>query len=156
MAILTKKRAIKIGICFLILYAAIVILFETLLGTTQPTYDGIMIITSFEEDGEAIDRVVARLDLEGQIYVAVNHWPRAWARRIQRNPEVQLTYQGETWNYTSVVLEGAEHDQGAIDFSVPFSFRFLTGFPPRYFFRFDPKANLIVQANREGGVSLPS
>ena len=69
--------------------------FETLLGTNQPTYDGTMIITSFEEDGEAIDRVVARLDLDGQIYVAVNHWPRAWARRIQRNPDVQLTYQGE-------------------------------------------------------------
>lgn len=142
MAILTKKRVIKIGIYFLIFYAVIVILFETLLGTNQPTYDGTMIITSFEEDGEAIDRVVARLDLDGQIYVAVNHWPRAWARRIQRNPDVQLTYQGETWNYTAAVLEGAEHDQGAIDFAVPFSFRFLTGFPPRYFFRFDPKADL--------------
>jgi pimeloyl-ACP methyl ester carboxylesterase len=142
MAILTKKRAIKVGISLLILYVAIVILFETLLGTSQPEYDGTMTITSFEDDGEAIDRVVARLELDGQVYVAVNHWPRAWARRIQRNPDVQLSYQGETWNYTAVVLEGAAHDQGAIDFSVPFSFKFLTGFPPRYFFRFDPKAEI--------------
>ena len=119
MAILTKKRAIKVGISLLILYVAIVILFETLLGTSQPEYDGTMTITSFEDDGEAIDRVVARLELDGQVYVAVNHWPRAWARRIQRNPDVQLSYQGETWNYTAVVLEGAAHDQGAIDFSVP-------------------------------------
>ncbi|NKB34383.1 MAG: alpha/beta fold hydrolase [Pseudomonadales bacterium] len=101
-----------------------------------------MIITSFEDDGEAVDRVVSRLERGGGVYVAVNHWPRAWAGRIQRNPDVQITFEGETWNYTAVVLEGAEHDRAAIDFSVPFGFRFLTGFPPRYFFRFDPKADL--------------
>ena len=71
--------------------------------------------------------------------MAVNHWPRAWARRLQRNSDVQISYKGITSDYSAVVLTGDEHEQGKIDFSVPFSYKFMTGFPPRYFVRLDPK-----------------
>ncbi|MDG2140611.1 MAG: alpha/beta hydrolase [Gammaproteobacteria bacterium] len=140
--LLSRKIGRKIGIGIFVFYIILVFLFETLLGVSQPEYGSTMVLTSFEKGGESNDRVVARIEKDGKVFVAVNHWPRAWARRIQRNPNVQLTYQGETSNYTAVILEGLEHDQGVIDFSVPLSFRFLTGFPPRYFFRFDPKADL--------------
>ena len=140
--LLSRGVGRKIGIGIFVFYIALVFLFETLLGLSQPEYGSTMVLTSLEEGGEKDDRVVARLERDGEIFAAVNHWPRGWARRIQRNPNVELTYQGETLNYTAVVLEGSDHDQGAIDFAVPFSFRFLTGFPPRYFFRFDPKVDL--------------
>lgn len=149
MAIIFRKWAKRIGIGVVIFYIALVMIFETLLGIAQPQAGGTIVLTSFSDEGEAIDRVVSRLDRNGELFVAVNHWPRAWARRIQRNPDVQITADGETWNYTAVVLEGNAHEQAASDFAVPFAFRFLTGFPPRYFFRFDPKADLSA-ANSSG------
>ena len=96
-----------------------------------------MVITSFEIDGKAINRVVSRLEQGSDIFAAVNHWPRAWARRISQNPYVQITYNETTLNYNAVTLEGGEHDKAVSDFPVPLAFRILTGFPPRYFFRFE-------------------
>jgi len=139
MTILSKKWARKVSIGIVVFYISLVILFETLLGVIQPENIGTMVLTSFE-DGERVERVLSRLGKDGEVFVAVNHWPRAWARRIQRNPDVQITIEGETQNYNAVKLEGAEHEQAAIDFTVPLAFKFLTGFPPRYFFRFDLKA----------------
>lgn len=138
MAVLNRKRIFKILLIVLIVYLFLIVLFESLLGFYQPQQGNTMIITTFADDGEAHERVVSRLDRDGEIFVAVNHWPRAWARRLQRNPDIQMTYQGVTGNYTAVVLTGAEHEQGKIDFSVPLAFRFMSGFPPRYFIRLDP------------------
>ena len=118
-------------------YLGLVIVFETFLGIIQPRSTDTMVITSFDASGEATKRVVSRLERGGQIFVAVNHWPRAWARRIQLNPNVQITYGEITRNYNAVVLKGEDHLQASCDFAVPFLFRILTGFPPRYFFRFE-------------------
>jgi len=141
MPFLSRKMGRRIGVSAFIFYIFLVFLFETLLGLGQPEYGSTMTLTSFDENGEAINRVVARLERDGEIYVAVNHWPRAWARRIEDNPNVQLSYLGETEDYSAVLLDGSQHDRANIDFSVPFSFKVLTGFPPRYFFRFDPLDN---------------
>ena len=138
MVTLNWKKIAKILLIVIVLYLLQIVLFESLLGFYQPEQGNTMLITTFEEDGEAHDRVVARLDREGEIFVAVNHWPRARARRLQRNPDIQMTYEGVTGDYTAVVLTGAAHEQGKIDFSVPFIFKFMTGFPPRYFVRLDP------------------
>ena len=139
MAVLSRKRVIKILLILLLIYVGQVVLFESLLGFYQPEQGNTMVITTFEDDGEAHERVVARLDRDDEIFVAVNHWPRAWARRLGRNPDIEMTYEGVTRDYTAVVLTGAEHEQGQIDFSVPLSFKFMSGFPPRYFVRLDPK-----------------
>ena len=138
MVALNRKRVIKILLILLFIYLAQVVLFESLLGFYQPQQGNTMVITTFEDDGEANERVVARLDRDSEIFVAVNHWPRAWANRIRRNPDITMTYEGVTRDYTAVVLTGAEHEQGQIDFSVPFLFKFMTGFPPRYFVRLGP------------------
>ena len=138
MAVLNRKRAVKILLIVSALYLLQIVLFESLLGFYQPEQGNTMLITTFEEDGEAHERVVSRLDRNVEIFVAVNHWPRAWARRLQRNPTMQMTYGGVTGDYTAVVLTGAEHEQGKIDFSVPFLFKFMTGFPPRYFVLLQP------------------
>ena len=118
-------------------YLGLVFVFETFLGIMQPRSGDTMVITSFDASGKARKRVVSRLEQGGQIFVAVNHWPRAWARRIQLNPNVQITYSEITSNYNAVVLKGEDHLQASSNFAVPLLFRFLTGFPPRYFFRFE-------------------
>lgn len=122
-----------------LVYAGIVAAFESLLGASQPAGQGTMVITTFDDDGTGHDRVVARLELDDRLYVAANHWPRAWFRRVVQNPRVDVTYDGETLPHVAVTLTDEERD--AVDSAHPlgFVFRVLTGFPPRRLLRLDPR-----------------
>ena len=68
----------KILIIIALVYVGIVAAFESLLGYFQPADDQTMVITTVDNDGERADRVVARLEIGEELYVAANHWPRAW------------------------------------------------------------------------------
>jgi len=96
-------------------------------------------ITTVERDGTAHDRVVARYETDGRLYVSANHWPRAWYRRALENPDVLATVEGETGEYRAVPVTGDEHDR--VDAAHPHSlvFRLMTGFPPRRVLRLDPR-----------------
>ena len=96
-------------------------------------------MTTIAEDGTQNDRVVARLESNGQLYVAANHWPRAWYRRALEHPDVQVTVDGETGSYRAVPVIEAEHDRVNRENRLGIMFRILTGFPPRYFVRLDPR-----------------
>ena len=98
----------------------------------------IVVITTFEADGTAHDRVVSRLESDGKLYVAANHWPRAWYERALKNPDVQATLDGEKRDYRAVPVTGAEHERVDSANALPVFFRILTGFPPRYFVRLEP------------------
>lgn len=136
-------RTSKKIIVLLVGYMGLVVVFESFLGLIQPRSGDTMVITSFKIDGKAINRVVSRLEEGNDVFVAVNHWPRAWARRISENPNVQITYNETTLSYNAVILEGGEHDKAVLDFPVPLAFRILTGFPPRYFFRFELQEDAV-------------
>jgi hypothetical protein len=97
------------------------------------------VITTFDADGAPHDRVVSRLASGGQLYVAANHWPRAWYRRALANPDVHATIDGAKGDYRAVPVTGEEHDRVDAANSLPAFFRILTGFPPRYFVRLDPR-----------------
>jgi hypothetical protein len=47
--------------------------------------------------------------------------------------------EGVSADYRAVPVTGEEHDQVDSDNSLPFAFRIVTGFPPRYFVRLDPR-----------------
>jgi hypothetical protein len=132
-------RVVKIAAIVLVVYVAIVAIFESLLGVIQPEAGTTMIITTFGEDGSAHDRVVSRLESDGNLYVAANHWPRAWYRRALENPEMQVTVDGERRDVRAVPVSGAEHDRVNASNPLGIVFRFLTGFPPRYFVRLEPR-----------------
>ena len=117
----------------------IVAAFESLLGYYQPADDKTMVITTFDGEGFGADRVVARLESGGNLYVAANHWPRAWFQAAIENNAVEITFNGETLPYTAVLLVGADHDRVNNAHALPFAFRVLTGFPPRYLMRLDPR-----------------
>ena len=99
-------RTNKKIIVLLIGYMGLVIVFESSLGLIQPRSGDTMVITSFEIDGKAINRVVSRLEQGNDVFAAVNHWPRAWARRISQNPYVQITYNETTLNTMLSLLKG--------------------------------------------------
>jgi hypothetical protein len=128
-----KIIAIVLGI-----YVGIVVAFESLLGYFQPADQSTLVITTIDANGEGHDRVVAQLRSNGQLYVAANHWPRAWFRQVSMNPQVQIEMDGVKEDYSAVVVSAGEHDRVDSDNSLGFVFRLLTGFPPRYFVSLDP------------------
>lgn len=132
-------KALKItAIVILVGYPLLVIAFETWLGISQPQSDRTIVITTTDDDGQSHDRVVSLLETNDQMYVAVNHWPRAWYYRLLDNPDVQVTMDGETGDYTATEIAGSEEETVEADHPTGIVFRILTGFPPRYFVRLDP------------------
>ena len=130
---------LKITAIAVLVYVAIVATFESLLGFLQPAGGSTLVITTFDKDGTPHDRVVSRLESDGHVYVAANHWPRAWYRRALQNPEVQATIDGQKRDYRAVAVSGAEYDRVESEHKHGLGFRILTGFPPRYFVRLDPR-----------------
>ena len=88
-------KALKIVLILLAIYVGIVVAFESLLGYFQPAGQTTLVITTTYEDGTTNDRVLAKLESEGQLFVAVNHWPRAWYGNVKERPNVQVTVDGE-------------------------------------------------------------
>jgi hypothetical protein len=131
----------RIGIALLV-YVAIIFAFESMIGFFQPEAGQTLVITTTDDGGNSNDRVLARLESDGLIYVAVNHWPRAWYKRALSNPNVQAAFEGGTGDYLAVPIEpnGEEHARVYRDNDPGIAFRILTGFPPRYFLRLDRRA----------------
>lgn len=131
-------KALKIVGVVVLVYLGIVVAFESLIGVLQPAGGATLVITTFDPGGAAHDRVVSRLQSDEKLYVAANHWPRAWYKRALENPAVQVTLDSRKGDYRAVPVTGAEHDRVESDNRLGVIFRFLTGFPPRYFLRLDP------------------
>jgi hypothetical protein len=134
-------KAVKIIGVLVLVYVGVVVIFESLLGYYQPANEQTLVITTANADGISSDRVLARIESEGNLYVAVNHWPRTWYYKALDNPQVQITIDEEKKDYLAVPVEGAEIEQ--VDNARPLGigFRILTGFPPRHFVRLDPSSS---------------
>lgn len=128
----------KIAALALLAYVGLVGAFEGLIGVIQPRAGETLVITTFDPDGTPHERVVSRLESGGRLYVAANHWPRAWYRRALENPRVRVTVGGETGEYLAVAVTEEERQRLEREHGLGPVFRFLTGFPPRRFLRLDP------------------
>ena len=131
-------KALKIAAIVLLVYVGIVAAFETTIGVMQPQSESTLVLTTTDELGEPKDRVLSRLDVEGQVYVAANHWPRAWYNQVLETPNVRVTIDGVERDYIVVPVEGEEHDRVAAARPLSLPMRALMGFPPRRFVRLDP------------------
>ena len=133
-------KLLKIVGILMLIYVGIVVLFESLIGYFQPADESTLVITTTDSDGEQNDRVLSTINDNGTIYVAANHWPRAWFRTVKANPEVVVTMNGESGDYLAVDVSEAEHERiNTVVQPLPLVVRFLTGFPPRYFVRLEPR-----------------
>jgi hypothetical protein len=132
-------KAVKILAILVLIYAGIVTAFESMIGYRQPESEGTIVLTTFDADGTAHERVVSRLETGGQTYVAANHWPRAWYRRVLENPEVRVSKDGEISDQRAVPVTDEEHERVDADHPRGTVFRVLTGFPPRRFVRLEPR-----------------
>jgi len=131
-------KAVKILAIVALVYVGIVVAFESLIGYFQPADANTIVITTFGDDGEAHERVVSRLDSDGKLYVAANHWPRAWYREVLENPQVRVTTDGEPAPYQAVPVTDAERQRLLDEHALPLVVKVLTGFPPRRVVRLEP------------------
>lgn len=136
---MAMKKSLQILGGVLLVYVGLVVAFESMLGYFQPGGQETLVITTYNDAGAAHDRVVARLSSNAQLYVAVNHWPRAWYRQARDNAEVQVDLGAGSQDYRAILVDGAEAERVDAGHPLGAGFRFLTGFPPRYFFRLDPQ-----------------
>ena len=132
-------KAVKILVILFIIYAGLVAAFETWLGTSQPQGESSLLITTTDDDGNPHTRVVSPLEVEGQLYVAANHWPRRWYRRALVNPQVEVALDDAPSAYLAVTIDEEEYASVNAATALGPVFRLLTGFPPRYFVRLDPR-----------------
>ena len=127
-----------VGVLFLA-YVGSIVWFEARLGYNQPQGGTSLVIATFSGDNERHERVLRLEQVDGNNYIAANHWPRAWYNQAIENPNVEVKLPGEDSfvNYSAVPLEGGEEENIREVYSFGFEFRFRTGFPPRYFLRLD-------------------
>lgn len=135
---LAPMKAVRWIAIVLGVYVGIVVLFESLIGILQPGDASTLVLITKDADGSSHDRVLSRIEIEDRLYVAANHWPRAWYDRALENSEVQVTLGEQTGGYTAVRVTEAERDRIETEHGLPFAIRFLTGFPPRVFVRLQP------------------
>ena len=129
----------KIIAVLLIAYVSIVVTFESLLGVFQPENQRTLVITTSDASGTKNDRVLSRLESNGKIYVAANHWPRAWYKRALINPNVEAMIDEKKTSYRVVPLDEEEQSLVNEENQLGLGLRILTGFPPRYIVRLDPQ-----------------
>ena len=132
-------KAVRLIAILFVVYVGIIAAFESLLGYFQPAGPSTLVITTTDEGGTTNDRVLARLESNGQLFVAANHWPRAWYKQALENPSVQVAVDGETGAYLAIPVTDEEHDRVNSENRLGMVFRILTGFPPRFFVRLDPR-----------------
>ena len=131
-------KIVKRVAILLIAYVLIVVAFESMIGILQPQNQATLVITTSDLNGNMTERVVSRLESQGQLYVAANHWPRAWYNQALLEPRVQVDLGGSKANYTAIPVGESEHDRVNRENDLGLGFRILTGFPPRNFLRLDP------------------
>ncbi len=140
------RKIVKWGgigiVVLLLIYVGSIIWFETQLGVNQPQGSTSLVLATFSPDNERHERVLRLEQIDGNNYIAVNHWPRRWYGNALNNPNVEVKMPGEdTFGpYVAVPLEGAELERISEEYNFGFEFRFRTGFPPRRFLRLEPRS----------------
>ncbi len=98
-----------------------------------------IVITTVDAEGEEFQRVLSPIDHDGQLYVAANHWPRAWYHRALENPNVRVTRGDELTDYRATPVSEEEREVLLDDSGFPTVAYLFTGFAPRKFLRLDPR-----------------
>ena len=132
-------KTIKIAAVVVLIYVGIVVVFESLLGYFQPSGGGTLVLTTTDEQHNERERVLSRIESQGKLYVAANHWPRAWYNEVLANPQVQVTLDGEKGAYVALPATDEEYARLNAERPLGIGIRILTGFPPREFVRLDPR-----------------
>jgi F420H(2)-dependent quinone reductase len=98
-----------------------------------------IVLSTTGPDGKSHERVLSPIDRNGQLFVAANHWPRAWYHRALENPQVRVRRGDETTDYRAVPVTEQERERLLDESGFPLVLYVFTGFAPRQFLRLDPR-----------------
>jgi uncharacterized pyridoxamine 5'-phosphate oxidase family protein len=98
-----------------------------------------IVLTTTDAGGKPHQRVLSPIHYDGRLFVAANHWPRAWYRRALENPDVSVTRNGKTTEYRAVPVSEEERERLLDQSGFPLVAYVFTGFAPRQFLRLDPR-----------------
>lgn len=98
-----------------------------------------IVITTVDAEGRHYARVLTPIELDEGLFVAANHWPRAWYQRALRNPEVSVRRAGETRAYRAVPVDAATRERLLDESGFPAVAYLFTGFAPRQFLALEPR-----------------
>lgn len=142
-------KILRYAVVALLAYVALVVAFETWLGIAQPRFEtnpgeewgATIVVTTSGADGSTQGRVVTPMVSDGHLYASANHWPRSWYKRVLENPNVQITNKDVTKDYLAIPIPAGGEEHARLQQEHPHSafFRFMTGYPPRRFVRFEPR-----------------
>jgi hypothetical protein len=121
----------------LLCYVGFVALREALIGFVQPDMEGGVRLATKEPDGTTSERMLASARLDGNLYIASNHWLRGWYRSALAAPEVRAEVDGEEAAYLAVPIVGEERVRVSASYRMGFVLRFVCGFAPSKFLRLD-------------------
>jgi len=157
-----RTKPLKVVGIVAAIYITFVVLFEAVyLGYHQPKLEStgipMLVVTTTDETGESTPRRLARIEVDGKVYVSAHHWPRGWYQEALKNPQVKVEIDGVTADYIGVPVEGEEFQNVRTQFPLPFMVRFLMGFPPeRDVLRLDPATSTARSAEVEEFLNAPA
>ena len=111
----------------------------TAVAAFQPQMGDSIVLTSTDAEGNSYDRVLSPIDQGDTLFIAANHWPRAWYHRVLENPDVTITRGGVKTDYRAVPVSSEERERLLGDSGFPAVAYVFTGFAPREFLRLDPR-----------------
>lgn len=111
----------------------------TAVAAFQPRIGETLVLETTDADGTSHERVLVPIEHDGRLFVAANHWPRAWYHRALANPEVRVTRDGRTADYRAVPVSEEERERLLDEPGFPPIAYLFTGFAPRQFLRLDPR-----------------
>ncbi|MEM7017946.1 MAG: hypothetical protein AAF512_11500 [Pseudomonadota bacterium] len=139
-------KILKIILGIVLVYVAIVIIFETWLRISQPESDNTIKFQYQGSEGQEV-RVLSRIDVDQKLYVSANHWPRQWYYRVLENPNITVITKDASIEYVASAVTDAEtinrinteRPQGLI-------FKLLIGFAPRAILHLEPVKKSVGEA----------
>jgi hypothetical protein len=133
-----SRTIVALGLCLLVFMQSGCM---TAFAAVQPENVGgeTIVITTTDSAGDPHERVVTPIDFEGQLFVAANHWPRAWYHRALEHPEVRVTRGGASADYRAIPVSDEQRERLLDAPGFPLLGYVFTGFAPRQFLRLDPR-----------------
>ena len=82
-------------------------------GILPPTEIGfpVLVMTTTVDDSTSKNRVLVRMESDGQLFVFANHWPRIRYNRALATPKLQVTLDGVKADYLAVSATEKEIDR---------------------------------------------
>lgn len=95
----------------LVVYVVLALALDSAIAFFQPRSGPTIVLRTYDAEGKAHERVLTRIEVDGQLWAMSGHWFRGWYHRVRENPQVEVIDGGVAWPYRAVALDPPESDR---------------------------------------------